>query len=179
MNSIFFGLDNLVDVSSTFIRNKITANIYYFKKYYQTFNRWRMSTCALRAHVNKINVKKIYWICGVFNSLNIRFCVSLNVIFLFLNILTCAFKSQVKMTLKRLYRWRPINGLFYTHSIFVWILVNDFFWREFLLGFVSLVHGFVFCFRQFHSSMDSCALSGQCLHLISLALHTLYMVRAA
>jgi hypothetical protein len=58
----------------------------------------RMLTCALRAHVKKINVEKIYWTCGVFNSLNIKFFVSLNAIFLFLDSLTCALCAQVNMT---------------------------------------------------------------------------------
>jgi hypothetical protein len=36
-----------------------------------------MLTRALKAHVKNINVKKNYWHCGVFNSLNIKFFVSL------------------------------------------------------------------------------------------------------
>jgi hypothetical protein len=42
--------------------------------------------------------KQNYWTCGVFNYLNIKFFVSLNAIFLFLDSLTCAFCAQVNMT---------------------------------------------------------------------------------
>jgi hypothetical protein len=45
-----------------------------------------------------INVETIYGICGVFNSLNIKFFVSLNVIFLFLDTLICALKTEVNIT---------------------------------------------------------------------------------
>jgi hypothetical protein len=51
------------------------------------------------AHINIINVEIIYSTCGVFNSLNIKFLVSLHVIFLFLGTLTCALRAQVNMTL--------------------------------------------------------------------------------
>jgi hypothetical protein len=47
---------------------------------------------------DKINVKIIYWTCGVFNYLNIKFFVALNTIFLFLGTLTCALRVQVNMT---------------------------------------------------------------------------------
>jgi hypothetical protein len=49
--------------------------------------------------VKKINIEKNYWTCGVFNSLNIKFFVSLNAIFLFLGTLTCAFRAQFNMAL--------------------------------------------------------------------------------
>jgi hypothetical protein len=54
-----------------------------------------MLTCALMAHVKKINVKKIYWTCGVFNSLSIKFFESLNTKFLFLDTLTCTLRHKL------------------------------------------------------------------------------------
>jgi hypothetical protein len=62
-----------------------------------------MLTCALMAHVMahvmKINVEKIYWTCVVFNYLSIKFFVSLNRKFLFLDTLSCAVRAQVNITL--------------------------------------------------------------------------------
>jgi hypothetical protein len=52
-----------------------------------------MLTCA---YVKKINVKKNYWTCGIFNSLNIKFFISLNNIFLFLGTLTCRGGKKTK-----------------------------------------------------------------------------------
>jgi hypothetical protein len=41
--------------------------------------------------------KKNYWTCGVFNSLNIKIFVSLNVILLFLDTLICVLRAQVNL----------------------------------------------------------------------------------
>jgi hypothetical protein len=53
----------------------------------------------LKTHFKKINVETIYSTCGVFNSLNIKFFVSLNTIFLFLSILICVIRAQINMIL--------------------------------------------------------------------------------
>jgi hypothetical protein len=74
----------------------------------------RMLTCALKAYINMINVETIYWTCGVFNSLNIKFFVSLNVIFLFLDILSYTLRAQVNVSQKlyeRLHSRRLFSSL--------------------------------------------------------------------
>jgi hypothetical protein len=58
-----------------------------------------MLTCAPKTHFKKINVETIYSTCGVFNSLNIKFFILLNTIFLFLSTLTCVIRTQINMTL--------------------------------------------------------------------------------
>jgi hypothetical protein len=63
------------------------------------FKNENVNMC-LRIHVNMINVETIYWTCGVFNSLNIKLFILLNVsIFLFLDTLICALKTQINIKL--------------------------------------------------------------------------------
>jgi hypothetical protein len=55
------------------------------------FKNENVNMC-LRIHVNMINVETIYWTCGVFNSLNIK-------LFILLNVSICALKAQINIKL--------------------------------------------------------------------------------
>jgi hypothetical protein len=69
------------------------------------------------AHVKKINMEKIYWICDVLCFLRIKLFVLLNIKFLFLGTLTCAFRAQVNITLFFFRKKRPFIEDMYTHRV--------------------------------------------------------------